>query len=71
MYDELLVAIAKLTASVNGLSATLSIILIVLVMKETNSNSAVRSLRHELENIQDAILNLTAAVRRKGGQDDV
>lgn len=75
MYEELLAAIAKLTVAVNGVSATLAIILIVLVMKETNSNSAVRSLRHELESIQDAIrnlsVNLTAAVRRKGGQDDV
>lgn len=62
MYEELLAAIAKLTVAVNGVSATLAIILVVLVMKETNSSSAVRSLRHYLENIDASIGNLRSSL---------
>lgn len=73
MYDELLAAIAKLTVAVNGVGATLALILIVLVLKNTNSAAEVRSLQQDVKNvgasISDLASNLCDELRRRG-QDD-
>lgn len=74
MYEELLAAIAKLTVAVNGVVVTLALILIVLVLKNTNSAAEIRSLRDDVNNVKAAISslsrNLCAELRRRG-QDDV
>lgn len=74
MYEELLAAIAKLTVAVNGVSATLALILIVLLFKNMNNAAEIRSLRNDVNNVKAAIsnlsMNLCAELRRRG-QDDV
>ena len=73
MYDELLAAIAKLTLAVNGVAVTLALILIVLVLKNTNSAAEIRSLQQDVKNvgasISDLARNLCEELRRRG-QDD-
>ena len=73
MYDELLAAIAKLTVAVNGVAAILALILIVLVLKNTNSAAEIRSLQQDVKNvgasISDLASNLCDELRRRG-QDD-
>ena len=73
MYEELLAAIAKLTVAVNGVAATLALILIVLVLKNTNSDAEIRSLRQDVKNVGASISNLSrnlcAELRRRGRDD--
>lgn len=73
MYDELLAAIKQLTIAVNGVSAALAIILVVLVLKSTNSNAEIRALRNDVNNVNAAISslsrNLCAELRRRGWDD--
>ena len=73
MYEELLAAIAKLTVAVNGVAATLALILIVLVLKNTNSAAEIRSLQQDVKNvgasISDLARNLCAELRRRGHDD--
>ena len=74
MYEELLAAIAKLTVAVNGVAATLALILIVLVLKNTNSAAEIRSLQQDVRNVGAAISNLARNLcveLRRRGQDDV
>ena len=72
MCEELLAAIKQLTIAVNGVSAALAIIIVVLVLKSTNSNAEIRSLRNDVNNVKEAISslsrNLCAELRRR--QDD-
>ena len=74
MYEELIAAIKQLTIAVNGVAATLALILIVLVLKNTNSAAEIRALRNDVNNVNAAISslsrNLCAELRRRG-QDDV
>lgn len=73
MYDELLAAIKQLTIAVNGVSAALAIIFVVLVLKSTNSNAEIRSLRNDVNNINAAISSLSrnlCAELRSRGQDE-
>lgn len=74
MYEELLAAIKQLTIAVNGVSAALAIIIAVLILKSTNSNAEIRSLRNDVNNVNAAISslsrNLCAELRRRG-QDNV
>lgn len=73
MYEELLAAIAKLTVAVNGVAATLALILIVLVLKNTNSAAELRSLQQDVKNVEASISslsrNLCAELRRRGKDD--
>lgn len=73
MYEELLAAIAKLTVAVNGVAATLALILIVLVLKNTNSAAEIRSLQQDVKNvgasISDLARNLCVELRRRGKDD--
>lgn len=73
MYDELLAAIAKLTVAVNGVAATLALILIVLVLKNTNSAAEIRSLQQDVKNVGASISalarNLCEELRRRGQED--
>lgn len=75
MYEELLAAIKQLTIAVNGVAATLALILIVLVLKNTNSASEIRSLQRDVKNvgasISDLARNLCAELRSRGRTDDV
>ena len=73
MCEELLAAIKQLTIAVNGVSVTLAIIIAVLILKSTNSNAEIRSLRDDVNNVKAAISslsrNLCSELRRRG-QDD-
>lgn len=75
MYDELLAAIAKLTVAVNGVVVTLALILIVLVLKNTNSAAEIRSLKNDVKNVGASISelsrNLCKELRIRGRTDDV
>lgn len=75
MYEELLAAIKQLAIAVNGVSAALALILAVLVLKSTNSNAEIRSLRNDVNNVKAAISslsrNLCAELRSRGRTDDV
>lgn len=75
MYEELLAAIAKLTVAVNGVAATLALILVVLVLKNTNSAAEIRSLQNDVKNVGASISslsrNLCAELRSRGRTDDV
>lgn len=75
MYEELLAAIKQLTIAVNGVSTALGFILIVLVLKNTNSSAAIYALRNDVNNVKTEIsnlsMNLCAELRNKGEQDDV
>lgn len=75
MYEELLAAIAKLTVAVNGVAATLALILVVLVLKNTNSAAAILSLKNDVKNVGASISslsrNLCAELRSRGRTDDV
>lgn len=74
MYEGLLAAIAKLTVAVNGVAAILALILVVLVLKNTNSAAEIRSLQNDVKSVRASISelsrNLCAELRRRG-QDDV
>lgn len=75
MNEELLYAIAKLTRAVNGVSASLFILIAILIFKDTNSNAAIHSLQNDVRNVGAAISdlsrNLCVALRlNRGGKDD-
>lgn len=75
MYEELLAAIAKLTVAVNGVAATLALILVVLVLKNTNSAAEIRSLQNDVKNVRASISELSRSLckelRLRRQKDDV
>lgn len=75
MYEELLAAIAKLTAAVNGVAVALVLIFIVLVFKNMNNAAEIRSLQNDVKNVKASISdlsrNLCKELRIRGQKDNV
>lgn len=50
-YTELLAAVNGLTNAVRGCAGALYLIFLVLFLKNMNSSSAIKDLKHELHNV--------------------
>ena len=55
MSDEIVGALLQLTQVLRGISASLGIIIIVLICKRTNSNDAIRALTDEVKCIKSTM----------------
>ena len=58
MTEELIAAIGKLTTAAAGIGSALWVLVLVLILKETDAKPAIRDLTHEIDNLKCAIYRL-------------